>query len=447
MQTLIKVNENNYQEKNATRRQMNWLIFLILSFAYDIPIYNLTPFERVNPRLVDVATLLGIIFILPRLRKQSLPYIFKIWKVIVYWFLFCSLIWTVFWLPFQGVGTFSLFYAMRYAQGLLLLFIALSIPISSQQKKTLIFTVMAGGIFVALYAIPEYIRGDTMRLLAGGKVVYHAEGSLFSSLGTSYHHLAGFSSLAFAVSLSSLLLVKSKKYKIIVIILSIFIAWPALVSGARSGLLAVGIIFILSFFYLKIFRNYLILSFLISIPLLILMSTQIPNLSDLSKNSRSIDRLVNMGDINQENDITERFGVGNYTLDLYEWQGSRILLFGGGFYVVPHTKNGILHYRIGYGVHNSYLFPLEQGGVIALFLFMILMVYIYKSLQKMKKSIVEVDKAFAIGIFMFFITQIISGFFGGNAIWQSVGMENFSTYVLLMYMLSSKPTWTSHYKK
>jgi DMSO/TMAO reductase YedYZ heme-binding membrane subunit len=56
----------------------------------------------------------------------------------------------------------------------------------------------------------------------------------------------------------------------------------------------------------------------------------------------------------------------------------------------------------------------------------------------MKKSNNKIDSSFAIAMWMFFFTQIIAGFFGGNAIWQSVGMENFSTYVLLMYMLASK---------
>jgi len=436
-----KGTSNNYQQ--ATKIQFRWLIFLILSFAYDIPLYDLTPFERVNPRLVDVATLLGIIFVLPKLSKVHLPQIFKIWKVLVFWFVFCSLIWSVFWLPWQGVGMFSAFYAVRYLQGLLLLYMALSIPISERQKEILMYIVIAGGVFVAIYAIPEYIRGDTMRLLAGGKVIYHAEGALFSSLGTSYHHLAGFSSLAFGVALSSLLIIKSKKHRIIMLVLAIFIAWPALASGARSGLLAVGIIFILAIFYLKTIRSYLILAFLLSLPFLILVSTQMPSLSDLESKSRSIERLINMGEIKQENDISERFGIGNYSLDLYEWQGSRIVILGGGFYVVPHSIGGSLRYRIGYGIHNSYLFPLEQGGVIAFFLFILLLIYIYKSLKRMKKSPIKVDKAFAVGIWMFFITQIISGFFGGNAIWQSVGMENFSTYVLLMYMIASKNTFST----
>ena len=58
----------------------------------------------------------------------------------------------------------------------------------------------------------------------------------------------------------------------------------------------------------------------------------------------------------------------------------------------------------------------------------------------MKKSKNKVDSSFALAMWMFFFTQIVAGFFGGNAIWQSVGMENFSTYVLLMYMLASKST-------
>ncbi len=433
-----KSKENGRVIHQATKIQFRWLIFLILSFAYDIPIYELTPFERVNPRLVDVATILGIVFILPKLRKTRLPNLFKIWKIMVIWLVFCSIIWSVFWLPWQGVGMFSVFYALRYLQGLLLLYMALSIPLSVEQKQKIMYAVIVGGVFVSMYAIPEYIRGDTIRHLAGGKVVYHYAGTLFSSLGTSYHHLAGFSSLSFAMALSSLLVIKAKRNRVLMLALAVFVAWPALFSGARSGLLAIGIIFILSYFYLKVLRSYLAITFLVSIPLLIPVIADLPALSDIESKSMAIQRLSSMEDNEKGNAIATRFGLGGYNLELYEWQGSRLLLFGGGFYAVPHSINETLHYRIGYGIHNSYLFPLEQAGIFAFFLFFFFLYYIYKSLKRMRKSVNRVDKAFAIGMWMFFITQIISGFFGGNAIWQSVGMENFSTYVLLIYMLASK---------
>lgn len=424
----------------ATKQQIIWLIFLIFSFSYDIPLYDLTPFERVNPRLVDVATFFGMVFILPKLKRvQRLPVLFKIWKVMVFWFVLCSFVWVIFWLPWQGVGMFSIFYALRYLQGLLLLYIALSIPISATQKKTIMLAVIGGGVFVAIYAIPEYIRGDTVRYIAGGKAVYHASGTLFSSLGTSYHHLAGYSSLSFAVALSSLLVIKNKKNKALMIGVAFFVAWPALFSGARSGLLAIGMIFIMATFYLKSFRVHLFLIFVLFIPLLIIVASK-TNISDLGSQSMSMERLTKMGDIKQENEIGARFGIGNYGLDLYEWQGSRLLFFGGGFYVVPHSINGTTHYRIGYGIHNSYLFPLEQGGVFAFIWFFVLLTVIYKKLNKLRKSPIKVDRAFATGMWMFFITQIASGFFGGNAIWQSVGMENFSNYILLTYAIASNKT-------
>lgn len=428
----------------ATTIQLIWLIFTILAFAYDIPIYNVTSFERANPRLVDISTLLGVIFILPNLRKTHLPLVFKVWKLMVFWCVFCALFWSIFWLPWQDVGVFSIFYALRYLQGLLLIYIACKIPISAEQKRVLINCVIAGGVFVAIYAIPEYIRGDTERYLADGKVVYYAPGTLFSSLGTSYHHLAGFSSLAFAMTLSSISLVRGKIKRFLLLGLSIFVAWPALFSGARSGLLAVGLIVLLAFFESKVIRNYLILILLILLPIWI--TSNALNVSDLESKSATLQRLINMDDINQDNNISGRLTINNYSIDLYEWQGARLLFLGGGFYVVPHLISGNLNYRIGYGIHNSYLFPLEQGGVVLFVLFFVLLYLIYKRLIKIKKSSNRVDNVFASAIWMFFVTQIFAGFFGGNGIWQSTGMENFSTYVLLMYVLAGRETQINRLK-
>jgi hypothetical protein len=426
---------NSSEVIKANKHQMLWLLMLIGSFAYDIPIFELTPFERVNPRFVDILTILGVFFILPKLKHQKLPQFFHVWKYTVSWFLICSLIWSAFWLPWKGVGMFSIFYAFRYIQGLLLLYIVLSIPLTSNQKKSIMYMVVLGGLFVALYAIPEYFRKDTVRYIAGGKAVYRAPGTLLSSLGTSYHHLAGFSSLSFAVALGCVSLVKSK-YKILMFIIALIVAWPAIFSGARSGILAIFIIFLLSVVYLRAIRNYILIALLLFIPIAIVGGGSSVDFENLSSNSSSINRLMNMEDVNKSNDITARLGVGNYSLSLYEWQGARLPLFGGGFYVTPHTIDGGLHYRIGFGIHNSYLFPFEQAGFIGGGLSLFLLYVIYKSLSRMRRSFVKEDSIFATVVFMFFVTQIISGFFGGNALWQSVGIENLSNYVLIIYGLA-----------
>ena len=67
--------------------------------------------------------------------------------------------------------------------------------------------------------------------------------------------------------------------------------------------------------------------------------------------------------------VGEETYLGTDMTQLYSWQGWRLPVFGGGFYAVPQMEQGELVYRQGYGIHNIYLFPVEQGGVLAFVLF------------------------------------------------------------------------------
>ena len=145
----------------------------------------------------------------------------------------------------------------------------------------------------------------------------------------------------------------------------------------------------------------------------------------------------------------ERLKIGEdniqgYTLELYQWQGWLLPLIGGGFYVVPHTLGSSLHYRVGYGIHNGYLFPLEQGGVLAFVLFIAFLVICFKQLRIMKCSMIHQDASFAMGMWLYFVILLLRNWVGGP-LWLSVGSENFGTFLVLLIILACKPTgpWKS----
>jgi len=429
----------------ASRHQLSWLCFLILSLAYELPLLELTSMDRVNPRLFDVATILGLLFILPTLRRsQPLPRAFVWWKRIVLWFTFCAVIWALAWLPWQQAGQYSLFFAARYLQGLFVIYLAMQIPLSPSQKRVLHYTVVAGGIFVALYAIPEYIRGDTVRHIAGGKSIHYVQGTVLGPLGSTYGHITGWSSMAFAMSLALLGSIRRGWSRWLPLVIAVFVAWPASASGSRTGLLAIALIVVGALIYIPQARSKFLFAGIAALLVITVYAQQSINIEDLRSSSRSVERLLATEESGRLNTIAGRIGIGSdniqgYSIDMYEWQGARLPLFGGGFYAVPHLRNGGLVYRVGYGIHNGYLFPLEQGGLMALILFIGFLVICFKKLRQMKRSHTPEDAAFAIGVWLFFLVMLVRLWFG-TQIWQGAGMLNFSTFVVLILTLACRPT-------
>ncbi len=445
----MHINNNIFKrvrgERPATRLQISWVCFLIFSLAYELPLVHVTSFDRVNPRLFDLATLLGALFILPHLyRSGRVPELVRIWLLLVVWFVFCALLWATFWLPWSEAGRFSLYYAFRYVQGAFVIYLAVTIRYTPEQKKILHHTVVFCGVFLAIYAIPEYLRGDSVRYLSGGKVIHYASGTILGPLGSSYDHISGWSALAFSMSLSMVRLRCFKRTILKFLIVAGFVAWPALVAGSRTGLLSIVLIFFTAQVFLKELRSRVIIVAGILSLCLCGFLFELPAIDDLRSSSRSFERLLATEERGTHNTILDRIGVEGkgiqgYTLDMYEWQGWRLPLFGGGFYAVAHVQSGRPVFRIGYGVHNGYLFPLEQAGFLAFVLFIIFIIVTFKSLRRMKASLVPEDAAFATGMWIFFLVLLLRNWFGGP-IWLGTGMENFSTLVVLMLSLACLPT-------
>jgi hypothetical protein len=103
-----------------------WLLALVLSFCYERPLAELSPYDRINPRLFDLVFLVGLALLLFSRHRAPLRLSkpLRVWAALVLWFCICAVIYTIFLLPIEQ-GMFSLFFAGRYVQGLVVLYLAL----------------------------------------------------------------------------------------------------------------------------------------------------------------------------------------------------------------------------------------------------------------------------------------------------------------------------------
>ncbi len=230
----------------ASQWPFYWLCGLVLSFAYERPLVYLTPYDRTNPRLFDVMVVLGILTVLPTLRyRVRLPKAYRIWAFLVGWFCFCAILSAIYLPP--TYGKFSLFFAFKYLVGLLVVYMALRIPLSADQKRILHGMMVLGGVFVALYCIPQYIAGTGVVVVKEDLEVQAGEGVLAGPFGASYFELAQYSSLSFACALTFFMTARSELMRLAGPIVAAFIGWPLLFSGARTGL-ALGVISVVVLF-------------------------------------------------------------------------------------------------------------------------------------------------------------------------------------------------------
>ena len=442
--------QNHAYAQRAGKWQFLWLCFLILSFCYELPLTDVTTYFRANPRLFDIASILGFFFVLPGLRRtEPLPRLFRWWAAIVVWFVFCAALWASVWLPWAAAGKFSVFYAIRYIQGLFVLYLVASIPLDARQKRLLHYMVVIGGIVVAIYAIPEHLRGGTVRQLTEEKELRYSAGELFSCLGPTYFHIAMFGALSCAMALSLVALPRAPIARWSIIFVAFFVAWPSLFCGARAGLLGVGLVILVGLIFIKPLRTRLTAIALGAGLMLGLGVLGEMTLEEVAGKSYGFQRLVGIEERGRGNVIAGRIMTGvdfitGKNADLYEWQGWRLPVFGGGFYAVPRLQaDGELYYRRGYGIHNVYAFPLEQGGVVAFVLFFGFLIACFKDLRKMTKLPGSEDQAFALGAWVFFLALLIVAW-GGQVFWRGFGTENFNAYILVLLVLATKRT-NSHF--
>jgi hypothetical protein len=467
----VKMNEVTYQQHTAevesvvydyepmqagpqaaTKWQFLWLCGLILSFCYEIAIVQLTTLDRVNPRLFDVAFLIGVCTVLPGLKTTNpLPRIFKRWAAIVAVFAVCALIWTV-WLPVREIG-FSLFYLVKYLEGLLAVYMVARIPLTAHQKKIIHSLVIVGGIVVAIYAIPQYLRGGVSRVLVeqADKEVHRYEGQFFSCLAASYFHVAFFSVLSSVMAFAFFLSAKRYVTKFISLGLGLFISWPAFFSGARVGIAACLVAWTVFFLFSKVSFKVIAIIFVIGLLMLTVASApKILSYEKLVEKSSALQRLHGKEE-GEGGGIADRLVFVFSYMNAYNWQGWRLPFIGAGFYVAPvRQEDGSLFFRHAYGIHNTYAFAFEQGGIAVFVLFIIFLLQCWKALNRSRRFDVIEDSAFATGIFAFFVTALGAGLVNVPPFWLTGSTQNFHFYwvaLLIIAVRSSISDWTDNFEQ
>ncbi len=419
----------------ATKLELCWLCALVLSFAYERRLVPLTPYDRANPRLFDVVFVIGVLIaLLGRRRPLGLPRALRTWRALVLWFCACAILWAVFFLPWE-YGKFSLFFAWQYLVGLLAACMVLRIPITAPQKQTLMMLAVAGGIFVSLYCIPEYLSENTLVRLTGDKSVVVAPGTLLGPLGSTYFHLVQYQALAFCIACMVASAARTHRARIGWAAAALFISWPLFFSGARSGpgLLAVsiGALAVME----KGARKTLAVMAVLLIVLFLLMGTD--PIRDALTSGRTAQRLRDFsqgsGSIQSRMLLFERFDI-----TAYRWSGASVPFIGAGFGVAPTYSGGFPTYRVDYGTHNIYLFALEQAGLPGLLLFLAFLARVLKGLTRARNSPAAPDQCLAGALTAFLVAILIVGF-AGQVFWRGFGTVNFNTYLIVLLMIALKP--------
>jgi len=219
-------------------------------------------------------------------------------------------------------------------------------------------------------------------------------------------------------------------------LIAAFVAWPLFFSGARSGLGLILISAVALFILEKRLRR---TTFALAIVLSLLVFTfDQASFSDVIESGTTIRRI----EANKEgsNSIEVRMNaIGKFSLDSYK-EGNLLPLIGGGFYVAPMSYGGSrYYYRVDYGIHSIYLFPLEQAGVIGIILFIWFLFVSAKGLLYKIKEQHPTDQDFAKAFLAYFIAALIAGI-GGHNFWQGFGSGNFNTFFMISLLIALIPS-------
>lgn len=441
LEPMMYEEEAGFAPRLPTQWQFIWLCSLILSFCYELPLVQVTAMDRLNPRFFDIVFIVGMITVFPYLnRVGQTPRLFRIWTGIVATFSVCALVWFPFF-PWY-YGKYSIWFALKYLQGLFCIYTAVNMPLTSQQKKILHHLVMTGGIVVTLFAIPQYLRGGVGRFIVArtGEELTPGLGFLYSSLGRGYFHIAMFSSMSSVMTLALFQSAKTTLSRVLYLGIGLLIGWPAFFCGARAGVVTCLIGWVSLFLLSKASFKVIVLVTTIGVlGFLFLYVPKVLSIEYLAEKSATFRRFQGLEESGGKGKtIASRLTLDWYQLDKYKWQGWRIPFVGGGFMVVPVTElDGSLRYRIGYGVHNDYLFALEQGGLVAFILLIAFLIVCRNNLKRMHtldKN--EADRAFAIGMHAFFHGLLVA-MWGGQIFWHGFEKVNFNTYMILLFVLAS----------
>lgn len=410
-----------------------WLVFLLLSFAYEKPLFILSNIDRINPRLFDVVTLLGFLVIPYTRQRGKVNEVFKKWSHVVLWFGICCLFTIVFYGFTEIANSYSIFYYIKYLQELFVLFVAARILSEGVDIELVLKSFVVSGLFMFLYAYYELNFGTFGELeYAPGKYTIKPEGVVWGPFGNTYFQIANYIPLVFILIFAFASIKRGVKRNLYLFI-ALLCAWPLLYTGSRTGIGLLVLTFVIYiFFKVKSIKFHYIVIILLGLIIFDNLPTE-----NKSESIKTIERLDAMED-HDENSISARFLLFlDFDIFAYEKGGDYLPYFGGGFYVAP--ING--YYRIGYGFHNIYMFAIEQSGLIGLVLFLL---FLKKAVSSVKKKMSyyknknPLAHAFTIAVFSFLIAEIILGI-AGHTFWRGFATNNINGLRILILIIATSP--------
>ena len=392
-----------------------WLFLLVFSFFYELPLITLT-FDRLNPRLLDVTFIIGVLLYLTNNGgSYETNQVYNRWRRIVLWFLVCAIISVVFLLP-SSYRLFSFLAALRYVESLLLIGIALSMPID---KKTVFHAAYLRLLLDSVYCIFQYGH-PTVRELSPGNFV--TVDYLTGPLSSSYFEISQLLPLAVVLILALAEDLKmSKSSRAFYQVSSILMCWPLLFTGSRTGLL-LGAISLMVYLFTRQKKNYVLIILLAGISVFF-VSRFDKETSDLY----TITRAMNLEE-DEHDSFGERIEVSRM-FDFESYDNALIMpLFGAGFDVAPVNGN----YRVDYGVHSMFLYPLEQSGIMGFVLFVLFLWFCLKYFYRNRKV-----NPLAMGAFSYLVAMMITGI-GAHNFWREFSSGNVNTFIVLVFCLAYK---------
>jgi hypothetical protein len=384
---------------------------LMFSFCYEMPFIFITAYDRLNPRLFDVVVVIALFLVRWRLMLSN--EIIKSWFMLVLSFLAAATVSYLILLPAE-FRNFAIFYAFKYVECLLALCIFSSYGSNDNRIIYLIKCFMYGLIMAGIVGILQYSGFlEIARYLPTGEQIATQDNIVLSTFGITYFHSGTMGAIGAVISLA---LYRDKKINTAVFMTSLFSGlFLAFFSGCRSALFMA--IFMITM-YLIDNMKYIFILLVLSIT--VYFAT--PAAEYLSNNSTTMQRM----DVEGESDIKTRMGIDYYEVarDYWSQHGLSLYVFGGGFYAVPMDGQ----YRVGYGIHNIHLFPLEQAGLPGFlaanyFWFIVLR----SAIRKRKNSYGRCALSIASGLFLF-------GWFG-QIFYFGFGTENMVVFQVTILVL------------
>lgn len=349
------INNNTFDHlRKPGKRDILLCTLLLVSLCYELPLAEITAYDRLNPRLFDVTLIIAIFF--TNWKRNKKLKIVRVWEILTGIFVFSAIVSYMILLPIK-YGYFSLFFAGKYIETLFALWIMTGLAWKKEHIEHLLKYFCIGMIFAGTWGLLQFIGiFDSDRYLPDGTKILMKSGIVLATFGPIYFHAGVMGAIGAGISLSLFMNRSiSKKLFIPAFIASVFLAS---FSGSRAALALV--IFIILVLVIKNFKYIAITTVLVSTILLI------PGVKTfMQDNSVTVQRIEK----NSVNNTIERRAGANYfamMANTISVHGPSLILFGGGFYAVPMPDSqGNMKYRVGYGLHNIHFVTFEQAGFAA----------------------------------------------------------------------------------